>query len=173
MKTKSLIFFIIAIIALSGGIFAQRLSKNDQNKNLDPLPEVSLPDLSGQQRNLSEWRGKVLIINFWATWCPPCRREIPEFIALQKELGHAGLQFIGIAIEEKEPVAEYLTFIGINYPMLIAGDAGIALSSQFGNRIGAVPFTVVVDRTGNIVHRHPGEITRNQLLEVVTPLLRK
>lgn len=173
MKTKSLFFLIVAIIALSGGIFAQRLSTTDQNKNLAPMPEVSLPDLSGQQRKLSEWREKVLIINFWATWCPPCRKEIPEFIALQKELGHAGLQFIGIAIEEKEPVDEYLTFIDINYPMLIAGDTGIALSSQFGNRIGAVPYTVVVDQKGNIVHRHPGEITRKQLLDIVTPILRK
>ena len=173
MKTKSLFFSIVAIIALSGGIFAQRLSPTDQNSNLDPMPEVSLPDLSGKLRNLSAWQGKVLIVNFWATWCPPCLKEIPEFIALQKELSETGLQFIGIALEEKLPVDEYLTFIDINYPILIAGDAGIALSTQFGNRTGAIPFTVVIDRTGDIVHRHSGEITRKKLLEIVTPLLRK
>ncbi|MGR9100221.1 MAG: TlpA family protein disulfide reductase [Gammaproteobacteria bacterium] len=169
MKTKLLIA-VIAAVAMSGGIFAQRLAMDTQDEPA-AIPQLSLPDLSGNQRNLDEWRGKVLVVNFWATWCPPCRKEIPEFISLQQELGNKGLQFVGIAIEEKEPVEEYLTFIDINYPILIGGDAGAALSSQFGNRIGAVPFTLIADRQGNIVHRHPGEMSRSQLEKIVAPLL--
>ncbi|MGR9071800.1 MAG: TlpA family protein disulfide reductase [Gammaproteobacteria bacterium] len=169
MKTKLLIA-VIAAVAMSGGIFAQRLAMDTQDEPA-AMPQLSLPDLSGNQRNLDEWRGKVLVVNFWATWCPPCRKEIPEFISLQQELGSKGLQFVGIAIEEKEPVEEYLTFTDINYPILIGGDAGAALSSRFGNRIGAVPFTLIADRQGLIVHRHPGEMSRSQLEKIVSPLL--
>ena len=171
MNRKTLIILFAAFVALTAGIFAQSSLTLIKDAGNSQLPEIILPDLQGKQRNITEWQGKVIIINFWATWCPPCLKEIPEFIELQKELGDLGLQFIGIAIEEQQPVDEYVSLININYPILIGEDSGIALSVALGNLINAVPFSVVVDRKGNIAHRQPGEFSKQQILEIVNPLL--
>ncbi len=169
---KTIIFGIAAIIALTAGIYAQQLTQQPvaAQQSADILPEFAFPDLDGKQRSISEWRDKVLVINFWATWCPPCLKEIPEFIELQNELGEKGLQFIGIAIEERQPVDEFLEFAGINYPVLIADDAGIDLSQRLGNIVNTVPFTIVVDRQGNVVHRQFGEFSKKLITEIINPL---
>jgi len=173
MNKSILLILVSAITALSVGIFAQYAIKNPEVKSdTSALPAIVLPDLQGKQRNISEWQGKVIIVNFWATWCPPCLREIPEFITLQQELGDKGLQFIGIAIEDLSPVAEYAKTMHINYPILIGDENGIALSVALGNIINAVPFSVVIDQQGHIIHRHPGEFSRQQILDIVKPLLK-
>lgn len=170
MKQTSLII-VAAIIALGLGIAARHFFPSAERTGISVLPEFNLPDLSGRQHNISEWRGKVLVINFWATWCPPCLKEIPDFVALQAQYADKGLQFIGIALEDREPVAEYTAATQINYPILLGGDNGIALSQQLGNTVGAVPYTLVVDRKGQIIFRHPGELSKQQIMEVVTPIL--
>lgn len=170
MKQTGLII-IAALIALGLGITARHLFPAVEKAVVSSLPEFNLPDLSGRQHNISEWRGKVLVINFWATWCPPCRKEIPDFIALQEQYAAQGVQFIGIAIEDREPVAEYTAAGKINYPILLGGDNGITLARQLGNSVNAVPYTLVVDRQGQIIHRHPGELSKEQLVEIIGPLL--
>jgi thiol-disulfide isomerase/thioredoxin len=170
MKQTAMII-IAAIIALGLGIAARDVSSPAENTGLGALPEFNLPDLSGHQHNISEWRGKVVVINFWATWCPPCRKEIPDFIALQQQYADKGLQFIGIALDDIEPVAEFAAATKINYPVLLGGDNGIALAQQLGNSVGAVPYTIIVDRQGQIIHQHPGELSKQQIMEVISPLL--
>jgi len=170
MKQVMLIF-IVAAIALAAGVGVRQLSTPALDATPSALAEFSLPDISGAQRSSSEWKGKILIINFWATWCPPCLKEIPEFIALQEQYADKGLQFVGIAIEEQEPVSEYLKTLHINYPILIGEDKGIALSQQLGNIINAVPFTIVVNPQGQVIHRQPGEFSREKILEIITPLM--
>ncbi len=170
MKQTGLII-IAAIIALGLGISARHLFPPTEKSDPSTLPAFNLPDLSGRQHNISEWQGKVLVINFWATWCPPCLKEIPVFIALQEHYTTKNVQFIGIALEDKEPVAKFAAASKINYPILLGGDNGITLAQQLGNNVGAVPYTLVVDRQGQIIHRHQGEFSKEQLVTIITPLL--
>ena len=166
------IIIIAALIAFGGGIAVQRFLPSLEKASATSLPDFNLPDLSGTQHNISEWRGKILIINFWATWCPPCRKEIPEFIAMQEHYSAKGVQFIGVALEDQKPVAEYAGSAHINYPVLIGGDNGVMLAHQLGNSVDAIPYTIVVNQQGQIIHRHPGEFSRAQILEIISPLLK-
>ncbi|NOQ77529.1 MAG: redoxin domain-containing protein [Methylococcaceae bacterium] len=171
MQQNTFLIVLASIIALSGGLFVRSLSGNDQQQASIPALELNLPDIDDNPRSLSEWQGKIRIINFWATWCPPCIKEIPEFIRLQNEFNDKNLQFIGIALEDKQTVEQYLKNNPVNYPMLIGGDKAIALSQQLGNIVNAVPFSLIINHQGQIIHRQPGELSREKIIEIITPLL--
>jgi len=134
-------------------------------------PEFSLPDIEGEQHKLSDWDGKVLIINFWATWCPPCRKETPMFVALQEQYGEQGLQFIGVAIDEKDNVIDFADTYGVNYPMLLGDLEAINISKQYGNRFGTLPYTVIVDRQGKITFIQRGELHKETAEKEIKALL--
>ena len=122
-----------------------------------PLTHWAFEDLNGESQHLSNWSGKFLVINFWATWCPPCLKEIPSFVRLQQAYQNQGIQFIGIALDRVDAVTTYAEKAGINYPVLIGGDNVAEFMRDLGNKIGALPFTAVIDRSGNIVKSHQGE----------------
>jgi thiol-disulfide isomerase/thioredoxin len=133
--------------------------------------EFKLPDLDGRERAISEWRGRVVVLNFWATWCPPCREEIPLFIDLQKRHGPEGLQFLGVAIDQPQEVKRYVVDIGMNYPTLIGGDSALDLMQGYGNRSGSLPYSVIIDQDGSIVARKIGAFKRAELESLLSPLL--
>lgn len=135
------------------------------------LLAARLSDVKGESQTLESWRGRVLVINFWATWCAPCREEIPEFVRMQERYGAQGLQFIGIAFDQPEKVSEFAREFGINYPLLMGGLDTMALMRETGNRIGVLPFTLVMDRQGNVTSRHPGGLKEAKLEAVIRPLL--
>jgi len=132
---------------------------------------ATLKGLDDRPETLEQWRGKVLVVNFWATWCAPCREEIPGFIKFQAQYGARGVQFVGIAIDQKEPVGVYAKDIGINYPVLVGGLEGMDFARQVGNRRGVLPFTLVLDRGGRVVATETGLLKPEKLESLLKPLL--
>jgi len=162
---------LIAMVALAIGIYAGRALHPEPTLSTDALFALALPDAAGQEQKLAQWRGKVLVVNFWATWCAPCREEMPQFIKKQAELGSRGVQFVGIAADDAGKVRTYVDEIGLNYPALIGGFAAIDLSRTLGNHVMALPFTIIVDRHGNVVHTQLGPLAPAKLRAVLDKAL--
>lgn len=134
----------------------------------DSLPTFSFPDTEEKTHSISEWSGKTLVINFWATWCQPCLKEIPEFVQLQNQFAAKNVQFIGIAIDELPAVARFKDAAKMNYPVLVASEwEGFNLSQQLGNSANTVPYTVVANPTGQIIYRHAGAVKHEDLLQAL------
>ncbi len=155
---------LLPLLLLFFGTFSHAFSS-------DELPHYVLHDLQGTPQPLTQWKGKILILNFWATWCPPCRREIPAFIELQQEYGNQGVQFVGISIDDPDNVTHYAEDHNINYPLLNGERTGIKLSAVLGNQSTALPYTAVFDRNGKIIARYRGEVHRQEIVSTITPLL--
>jgi len=134
-------------------------------------PDFVLPDLDGKARSSSEWHGTVRVVNFWATWCPPCIREIPLLVDIQQEYADRGVQVLGIAIDEAENVVEFAADFQFNYPVLIGQDEAMDLGHQFLNGFIGLPFTAFTDRGGRILRVHSGEIHREQIEAILAELL--
>ena len=168
----------VALLALGAGLFAgwraqapDSLSPEQAKSAAEVLYVTSLPDLKGNNQPFAQWRGKVLIVNFWATWCPPCREEIPQFIKVQEIYRSRGLVFVGVAVDKKDAVLAYADEIGINYPVLLGDLEAIELTRKAGNRAGALPFTLIIDRTGKIIATELGGLTQAKLEPIIGPLL--
>jgi thiol-disulfide isomerase/thioredoxin len=121
-------------------------------------------DLADRPVAMAGYRGRPLVINFWARWCPPCRDEIPDFVRAREHFNGQDVELLGIAIEDQaEPVREFAAAHRINYSVLLAKDQGLPLMAALGNDQGALPFTVVIDREGNIVGRKLGRMSLTEI----------
>jgi len=158
-----------ALLALGAGIGLALFDRAPADASA--LLALTLPDPSGRPQPLSQWQGKVLVVNFWATWCGPCREEMPDLVRAQKEYGAKGLQIVGIAADDADKVQQFAKEIELNYPALIGGYAAIDLSKDLGNSLVALPFTLVVDRHGKVAYTHLGPVKPDKLRDVITKLL--
>lgn len=172
-KTKILVrrttVVLVALVALAGGLYFGRGTPHESTAA--PLLGLTLPDIDGQEQRLDQWRGKVLIVNFWATWCEPCRKEMPEFVRAQAKLGDKGLQFVGIAIDQPDKIRAFSSELGLNYPSLVGGYGALELSKSLGNQLMALPFSLVIDRDGRVVHTQLGPLKPEKLDAIVEQLL--
>lgn len=126
------------------------------------LPDFTLADREGNPRSIRSWPGKSMIVNFWATWCAPCRREIPLLREINKNHEAEGFQVVGIAVDFRDDVLKYANEIGIDYPLLIGEQDGLDAVTSFGMGSLGFPFTVFTDKQGRIVLTHLGELTKPQ-----------
>jgi peroxiredoxin len=158
--------FIIAILTMAGGC-----SDSDKGNQLS-LPDMYLPDTRGNLVNLADFKGRVLLLNFFATWCPPCREEIPEFIELQNELGPEGLVIVGISMDTAplEEVEAFRVSQKINYQVLYAGEQGDELVTKLGSFRG-IPTTFLIDREGEIVGSFTGVAPKEAWEDEIRKLL--
>jgi thiol-disulfide isomerase/thioredoxin len=164
-----IILGVAGVLALAIGVFVSLRQEAPQDASA--LLALSLPDTSGVQQPLAQWRGKVVVVNFWATWCAPCREEMPEFVRAQSELGSKGLQFVGIAVDQADKADQFAKELKVNYPVLIGGYGAVELSKMLGNRLTALPFTIIIDRQGQVVHTHLGPLKPDQLRSIVSKIL--
>ena len=154
-----------ALLALLIGIYAASLFRADtteQTKEIS-LAEVTLLDLNGDSQTLQQWQGKLLLVNFWATWCPPCIEEIPLFMRLRDKYAGEGFEVIGIAIDEAQKVRDFQQVHAVSFPLLLGGNEGIALMQRFNNKLGALPYSVLFDKQGTVVHSKPGAFSEAEL----------
>jgi thiol-disulfide isomerase/thioredoxin len=174
---------LAALIALVAGVatfFVARVFFSPEPPPPDPIrpaaipeyrPDVTLADRDGRPRALSEWDGQPLVVNFWATWCAPCRREIPMLNALAGDANYASFRVVGIAIDFREDVLKFLEKMPIDYTVLIGEQDGMDAARAFGMESIGLPFTAFTDSHGRIATIHVGELHRPQA-EVILSAVR-
>ena len=165
--------FSVGALAVAAGLtlYMQTLGRGMPSTSSDRAPAFELPDLRGQARSSAQWAGQVRIINFWATWCAPCRREIPLLVSLQSRYAEQGLQVIGIAIDSAQASAAFAEDYGINYPILVGRRQGAGLARAFGNHSGGIPYTALVGADNRIRYTHIGEMRAEDIEPRLQPLL--
>lgn len=170
---KKALWVFLALAALAGGVATQRwLHERALQEGLAEL-QTAFPDLDGKPHLMGEWKGKILIVNFWASWCPPCVEEMPEFVKLQQELGPKGVQFVGILVDDEADAARaFLKAVPVNYPILNGSIGGRAWATKLGNRAEVLPFSVVFGANGEVVHTEIGRFSRDEVLGRVGALLK-
>ena len=177
-----LIYLALATLAITTGFMlrAQLMGGSQSVLPGDAIQQgakailaANLPDVQGENQAVSQWQGNVIVVNFWATWCTPCREEIPEFIEAQKKFRDQGLVFVGIAIDQTDKVKMFSEEFSINYPVLVGSLNTWALLEAAGNRQSALPYTVVINRSGEIVETYLGRVNLKKLEKLVIPLLKE
>lgn len=179
MQRSFLIFGIAFVSLMAGALFyAARMpvERSPQPETQAPAPDASesgifpaftLADLEGGQHELSEWDGSYRLLNFWATWCAPCRREIPLLKRFQDEHGANGFQVIGIAVDFADAVSAYAADANFNYPVLVGQEDAMAVAETSGIEFIGLPFTMIVGADGQLLSSHIGEIFEDDLAHIV------
>ena len=190
MNTKAtLAFAAVAIVAAAIGVGARQWLFHDtgsadaaqpQGHSLEAAAPTSgaveqllsapLQDVAGKTQTLAPYKGKVLVVNFWASWCGPCVAEMPELVRLHDTYAKKGIQFVGIGVDSSQNVQNFLKKIPVDYPILVSGFGGADLARGLGNTAGALPFTVVIDANGVVRSTKLGQVTPSELSKTLDAL---
>jgi cytochrome c biogenesis protein CcmG/thiol:disulfide interchange protein DsbE len=177
LKRNAIVFVMLAVVImgmLAAGSYLDRSRKHGPVKLVGdvhnvPAPDFELPSLDGRKVKLSDFRGQAVLLNFWATWCSPCKIEMPWFVDLQKQYGKDGLVVLGVAMDDTEStkIAEFAHELGVNYPVLLGTDR---VSDDYGD-VRALPTTFYIDRNGTIVAKAVGLLGRQEIEEDIRKAL--
>ncbi|MBO9536875.1 TlpA disulfide reductase family protein [Herbaspirillum sp.] len=165
------LLIVVAVICASVGLYASHRGNpadSPETQALNRLLSQSMPDASGQQQSLAQWKGKPLVVNFWATWCGPCVEEMPELTALQQEI--APVQILGIGVDSQDNIAKFAQKYQIRYPLYVAGTGATDLLRQFGNQAGGLPFTALVGKDGKVKKIYLGRLKFDELRQDLSQL---
>ena len=178
--SRIMLIFGVALLALMAGalFYAAKIPveapapTTPEPRQLEVVthPAFTLPDMEGTDREFAEWDGSHRLINFWATWCAPCRREIPLLKAFQDEHGENGFQVLGIAVDYPEEVNKYAETAEFNYPVLVGQQEAMAVAESSGIEFIGMPFTMFVTRDGEYVGAYIGELHQSHLDDIVNIL---
>jgi peroxiredoxin len=167
---RNVVVFVMLVVLIMGmlatGKYLDRARKHGPVKLVGnvqnvPAPDFELSSLDGRRVKLSDYRGQAVLLNFWATWCPPCKIEMPWFVDIQKQYGKDGLVVLGVAMDDTEEakIAEFAHEMGVNYPVLLGTDQ---VSDDYGD-VQSLPTTFYIDRNGNIVTKSVGLLGRAEI----------
>ena len=166
--SRARLWLALCTIALLAAYAGYRVSAPEKGFDSPVTPtlsifDVKLSDLQGQPQSLGQWRGKVLVVNYWATWCHPCREEMPGFSRLQDKFRNKGVQFVGISIDDASKIIEFQKETPTTYPLLIGDIGPMKNSADLGNTRQALPFTAVFDRQGKLALTKLGRLSEKEL----------
>lgn len=183
-----LLFVMVAAIALAAGYYFSTMNFAPQREGKTPSaaaptevsstshsvsligkrrPDFKVGSQNGEWVTPDDFPGKVLLLNFWATWCAPCREEMPMLVDLQTQYGNAGLQVVGIALDDVQKVREFVQAFDITYPILVGSTDVMAVNQLYGNQSGALPYSVLIDRDGIIRWQFSGALQQGELVDVL------
>lgn len=169
---------ILGGLALLAGAISYRVNEPGRHEptmtaahSSPPILDLVLKDLKGQPQALGQWRGRLLVVNYWATWCLPCREEMPGFSRLQDKYHDKGVQFVGISIDTAAKITEFVKATPVSYPLLIGDIEVMENTAAFGNRLQALPFTAVFDRQGRLTSTKLGRLPEAELERQLIELL--
>jgi thiol-disulfide isomerase/thioredoxin len=161
----ALALLLVCAVAGTAGFGAWHWWQGREAREVSAIARADLafPDTDGRVRRLDEWRGKLVLLNFWATWCTPCLKEIPLLVETQQQYGPRGLQIVGIAMDDLDPVKAFAARLRVNYPILI-GQADVAIAmDELGDELGAFPFSVLIAPDGRILDRSSGDLSHEEI----------
>ena len=160
---------ISLLAAAAGALTSQWLSKMDLASEAGVKAFFNNPwsNPEGKEINIQDWQGKLLVVNFWASWCPPCVEEMPALDKLQKEFLQQNVLFVGIGIDSPSNIREFLKNTPISYPVAIGGLEGSNLSKQLGNTQGALPYTIIINTKGKVIYSKLGKISEDDVRNAI------
>lgn len=179
-KQLTKLSFIALMLGLGFGIFYYFLKPANAPSALNESAEkfstqaffaAKLPDENGISQSLSQYKGKIIVLNFWATWCPPCREEMPELSQLHQQYQSKNVVVLGIAVDEVSLVKAFTQATPVSYPLVADENVGMGLAITLGNDKGVLPYTVIIDANGRVNQTFFGRITKPLLERALAPLL--
>ena len=178
MQSYGRLLILVALSAISGWfLFHQTLEKKPVaviapvNLPPKPLENISFLDMQGHSQALKQWQGNVIVLNFWATWCPPCREEMPELSAMQNQYKHQNLIILGLSTDDLNKTKAFIQKSPVRYPILAGDMEAMNLAESLGNNRGILPYTVIIDTKGNVVKTFFGRVNQQLLEKTILPLL--
>ncbi len=169
-----LITIVVLVVAALLGLTARHFANIpavDASSSTQALFDASFPDAAGRQQPLSQWRGKTIVLNFWATWCPPCREEMPELSQLQQQYRAHDVVVVGISTETVPQIRDFAQSMQVGYPLLAGDMQAMELSAKLGNDKSVLPYTVLIDSEGHVAQAYFGRISKLQLEQKLQSML--